>query len=512
MVKVNVKVKNMNFRLRLLIGVMVMCWMVGVRGQGVTLERLPEVVNSPFSEYNPLLVGDTLFYFSSMRSEVDDDNELFFDTHWSSRIYQAYCSEGNYYGVKTLPVTINKSRYYHPNFCFNKSRDYMVFSRCYRTADEELVCNLYESRLKNGKWGKAQALGNGINGPGFSTTQPFLAELDDYAVLYFVSNRPNGQGEMDIWFSVYKNGQYEIPINAGSGVNTAGNEVTPFYDVVAGILYFSSDEWPGKGGYDIFNSQGGLCSWTPPQNLGTPLNSEENDIYFSVNADGQSGYLSSNRIVDPEHIEDTCCNDLYRWEATEPEKKADTTLAPQDSGLLAIKGIFPLNLYFDNDQPNPRTIADTTSLRYLSLNRSYCLEKTAYLNKAENEVERQWMEAFFDDSLVHCRSGVLALMVFLDMRLAQGQQVTLSIEGYASQLHEGDYNRHLSQRRIVSLLNELKEYSNGLLKKYIERGQLKIKELPFGSSMAGKIQGDSVFGRQAVLQRKIVVWDIEVSR
>lgn len=502
----------MDFRLRLLIGVMMMVGCVGsAEGQAVTVERLPEgVVNSPFSEYNPLLAGDTVFYFSSMRSEVDDDNELFFDTHWSSQIYRAYYSEGQYQGVKTLPNTINKGRYYHPNFCFNRAGDYMVFSRCYRTADEELMCSLYESRLKNGKWGKAVKMGSGINGSGFTTTQPFLAELGDYAVLYFVSNRPNGQGDMDIWFSICKNGQYEAPINAGSGVNTAGNEVTPFYDVATGTLYFSSDEWPGKGGYDIFSSQGGLCSWTSPQNMEAPLNSEENDIYFSVNADGRSGYLSSNRIVDPEHIEDTCCNDLYRWEFPQPEKT--DSVAPQDTDLLAIKSIFPLSLYFDNDQPDPRTTADTTSQHYLLLNKAYCREKEAYLGKAADEAERQWMETFFDDSLSACSERVMRLFAFVEERLALGQQVTLSIEGYASQLHEGDYNRHLSQRRIVSLMNELKEYGNGLLKKYIERGQLKIKELPFGSSMAGKIQGDSVFGRQAVLQRKIVVWDIEVSR
>lgn len=472
------------------------------------ITRLPDHINSPFSEYNPLLLSDSLFFFSSMRSEVDDDNELFFDTHWSSKIYQADYKDDNYLNVRTLSSVINKGKYYHPNFCYNKAQDYMVFSRCYRTVNEELVCDLYESRKQKGKWGKAELLGSDINGKDFSSTQPFLAELEDYAVLYFVSNRPNGQGDMDIWFSIYKNGKYEIPINAGGGINTAGNEVTPFYNVKTNTLYFSSDEWPGIGGYDIFRSQGGLCSWTTPVNMGVPFNSEENDIYFAVNQNGKSGYFSSNRPYDATHLEDTCCNDIYRWESLLKEK--DTLEVSQDSVLMVIKDFFPLNLYFDNDQPDPKTLNDTTKARYAALQAEYGRQKARYI-AAANAEEKLWLESFFEDSLAACHSKVQQLLLFVEERLAQGQRITLSIEGYASSLHSSDYNRHLSQRRIVSLLNEVKAYNGGVLRRYIERKQLIIKELPYGSSKAETIQGDAVHGRQAILQRKIIVWDIEMN-
>ena len=121
------------------------------------------------------------------------------------------------------------------------------------------------------------------------------------------------------------------------------------------------------------------------------------------------------------------------------------------------------------------------------------------------------MESFFEDSLASCHSKVQQLLSFVEERLAQGQRITLSIEGYASSLHSSDYNRHLSQRRIVSLLNELKAYNGGVLRRYIERKQLIIKELPYGSSKAETIQGDAVHGRQAILQRKIIVWDIDIN-
>jgi hypothetical protein len=475
-----------------------------------TITRLPENINSPFSEYNPLLLSDSLFFFSSMRSEADDDNELFFDTHWSGKIYQSDYKYDSYQNIHALSSVVNKGKYYHPNFCFNKAQDYMVFSRCYRTVNEELICDLYESHKQKGKWGKAELLGSDINGRDFSSTQPFLAELEDYAVLYFVSNRPNGQGDMDIWFSIYKNGKYEIPINAGSGINTAGNEVTPFYDVKTNTLYFSSDEWPGIGGYDIFRSQGGLCGWTPPKNMGFPLNSEENDIYFTVNQNGISGYFSSNRPLDRSLLEDTCCNDIYRWDTILPVKK--DTVVQQDTALCAIKKIFPINLYFDNDEPDPKTLEDTTTALYLSLQAEYAQRQELYLSQVSVSEDKQWVKTFFEDSLSACRDKMQELLLFVEEQLSQGQRVVLKVEGYASSLHSGNYNRHLSQRRIVSFVNELKAYKEGMLRPAMNCGQLVINELPYGSSKAEAIQGDAVHGRQAILQRKIIVWDIEVRR
>jgi hypothetical protein len=141
----------------------------------------------------------------------------------------------------------------------------------------------------------------------------------------------------------------------------------------------------------------------------------------------------------------------------------------------------------------------------------YGRQKAQYLAAAADAEEKQWLESFFDDSLAACHSKVQQLLSFVEERLAQGQRITLSIEGYASSLHNSDYNRHLSQRRIVSLLNELKAYNGGALRRYIEQKQLIIKELPYGSSKAETIQGDAVHGRQAILQRKIIVWDIEMN-
>lgn len=469
-------------------------------------QRLPNQINSPFSEYNPILWNDSVLFFSSMRSEIDDDNESFFDTHWSSMIYQADCRQGMFENVRPISKVINKSNYYHPNFAFNKNHDYMVFSRCLRNTFGELVCDLYDSHLKNGQWQKPNLLGNGINGRDFSSTQPFLAEFSDYSVLYFVSNRPNGQGEMDIWFSILKNGQYEAPINAGTAINTAGNEVTPFYDANASALYFSSDEWLGVGGYDVFVANGGMCSWTKPQNMGVPINSAENDIYFSLaDAQGNSGYFSSNRPIDEEHLEDTCCNDIFRWQKIHP----DTVVMAEKTDTLTclIRSVFPITLYFDNDIPDSKTVKDTTSTEYLSLLADYIKSEFLYESHQDSEEGRSWIRHFFQDTLTMQREKLTLLFDFLEKQLIKGKSFKISIEGYASSLHSSDYNMHLSQRRIISLMNELMRYKNGVFVRFMRNGQLKMTKMPMGSLNA-QSDGDPVYGKNAVLQRKITLRDI----
>ncbi|MEG2071320.1 MAG: hypothetical protein RR034_08115, partial [Bacteroidales bacterium] len=242
----------------------------------VFVTPLPDEINSKFSEYNGILFPDSSFFFTSMRYETDEDYDHIFELHWSGRIYESQWTENGYGLSKAMDKTINHPRYFTSNFTFNHDRTLIIFSRCLKTPYQELKCQLWESRYENNEWEKPKKLGGHINLTEYSSSQPFLVEHEDKQILYFASNRPKGYGGMDIWYSVVQNGKYENPINAGSYINTEGNEITPFYDKKEEILYFSSDEHLGIGGYDIFYAQGALSSFTIPTNMGVPFNSEEN--------------------------------------------------------------------------------------------------------------------------------------------------------------------------------------------------------------------------------------------
>ncbi len=120
----------------------------------------------------------------------------------------------------------------------------------------------------------------------------------DGNTLYFVSDRPGGFGGKDIWSSErLSSGNWSEPVNLGSKINTAEDEESPFMMADAATLYFSSKGHNSMGGYDIFsttlNDDG---FWSVPENLGAPVNSTADDNYFITDSRGINAYYSSNKL------------------------------------------------------------------------------------------------------------------------------------------------------------------------------------------------------------------------
>jgi outer membrane protein OmpA-like peptidoglycan-associated protein len=84
-------------------------------------------------------------------------------------------------------------------------------------------------------------------------------------------------------------------VNLGEPINTRGEEKTPFISKDGTTLYFASDELPGYGGYDLFKSVRGPDGWSPPVNLGRPINSSGDDMFFTESASRDTVYIASNR-------------------------------------------------------------------------------------------------------------------------------------------------------------------------------------------------------------------------
>ena len=113
-------------------------------------------------------------------------------------------------------------------------------------------------------------------------------------ILYFSSNRPGGHGGFDIYVSYFKDGKWTYPANLGPQINTAGNEITPFFDGIE--LYYSTDFTTGIGGFDVFNTSVVSGAWKTPVNMGNGVNSPEDDYYFIKDPKAESYYLTSNRL------------------------------------------------------------------------------------------------------------------------------------------------------------------------------------------------------------------------
>lgn len=494
----------------------------------IEIEELTEIINTPYSEYSPILFSDSTFFFSSLRPVSDEDNAQYFNTFWATRIYQSQLTISGYAEPEALPRTINDDRYYNCNFTFSHDRTMIIFSRCMRGSGEELQCTLWQSDYDKGKWSKAKMLHKKINLPGSTTTQPCWVDYDEYSVLYFVSNRPNGYGEMDIWYSLYKNQRFEDPINVGSQINSSDNEITPFYDSRTHTLYFSTDN-PHKtlGGYDIFYAQGALSQWRNVTNAGIPLNSEANDFYFTKNSNDEGGYFVSNRPHSHDDDPDTCCSSIYSYRMIYQEDSSNNevdTVTIVDTIFKEVTQLLPLVLYFHNDEPDPKSTLATTTKNYQQLLANYIAMKGKYkqeysggLTGAAAEEAERTIEQFFTDSIAGGFKKLERFCQQLERDLSSGRWVEIEVCGYASPLHKAQYNYILSSRRIGSFINYLYEYRGGILKTYINDGKLRIRSTPTGSTMAKKgvsenpnDRRNSIYSIAASRERKITITRYEI--
>ena len=145
---------------------------------------------------------------------------------------------------------------------------------------------------EEGRWNNVRPLP--FNGSGFSTGYgSFGADGND---IYFASNRPGGYGGYDLYRVRFRReGDFEaVPENLGETVNSAGNEITPYFD--GSSLYFSSDWHMGLGAYDVFRAEVNAAKRPVAlYHLGGAVNSSRDDYGFVYDAGQRRGYLSSNR-------------------------------------------------------------------------------------------------------------------------------------------------------------------------------------------------------------------------
>lgn len=152
---------------------------------------------------------------------------------------------------------------------------------------------IYEAKSEGGseRWGSVKSLP--FNNDDYSVGHPALSA--DGQALYFVSDMPGGYGETDIYVSYLSGDSWGAPENLGPEINTEGREMFPFISK-DGTLYFASDALPGLGGLDIFSSQlQDDGTWSAPENLRYPINTNADDFAFIIDASNSKGYLSSNR-------------------------------------------------------------------------------------------------------------------------------------------------------------------------------------------------------------------------
>jgi outer membrane protein OmpA-like peptidoglycan-associated protein/tetratricopeptide (TPR) repeat protein len=150
--------------------------------------------------------------------------------------------------------------------------------------------NLYFSLRKDSTWTKIKSVGKPINTI-YWQSHGFITP--DGKTIYFASNKPGGEGELDIWYSEKgPNGKWQEPKNCGNVINTPYNEDTPFFDEASGALIFSSVGHTSMGGYDVFRSIKKNGTWTSPMGMPFAFNNTQENTFFILN-NNKPGFITS---------------------------------------------------------------------------------------------------------------------------------------------------------------------------------------------------------------------------
>jgi len=239
----------------------------------VVERNLGPSVNERFSESNPVVSADGSMLAFTRKLQ-------FYDAVFYSRRVN---------GRWTAPVNMTPELGVDQDYFSSSLTGDGKTLLLYRTDNYE--GNIYLSRFDGEKWSNVEKLNDKVN-TRFWESHATMSK--DGRKLYFTSNRRESLGGLDIFVSERDStGNWGVPTNAGSVINTPYNEETPFLANDDRSLFFSSRGHLNMGGYDIFRSDlDASGNWGPPVNLGYPVNTTDDDLFFTPVGDGSRGYTA----------------------------------------------------------------------------------------------------------------------------------------------------------------------------------------------------------------------------
>ena len=259
-----------------------------------TVSNVGPVINKELPDFSPVLsVDGNALFFTSRRIRPDSSNRGILDPIAGlpyENIYVSYKDrEGNWQAPELLNINPSEGGHFATANVAADGQTLFI----YRSDGGD--GNLYESKLVGELWSDPVLMGSDINTKAWETHGALSADGNTF---YFISDRKGGFGGRDAYRVVrLPDGSWSKSQNLGNEVNTAYDEDGVFIHPNGRTLYFSSQGHNSMGGFDIFyTDQQDDGRWSLPQNLGYPLNTVDDDVFFITTADGRRGYFSSDQI------------------------------------------------------------------------------------------------------------------------------------------------------------------------------------------------------------------------
>lgn len=313
-------------------------------------KSLSRFINTPFSEYLPTITADgqTLIYTMRTRDEDFMVSKLV-DGEW-----QAGVNLGR-------PINTVENEGAQSLAADGKT---LYFTGCDRKYEGYGSCDIYVTKIVDGKWTKPRNLGKNINTAAWESLPSISA---DGQYLYFSAARKGNIGGKDLWVSRKdKNGKWQMAKNLGDVINTPQDEQSPFIHPDGKTLYFMSKGHLGMGEHDLFMAKKQKDgTWSKPKNLGYPINTKHSEGSLFISLDGKTAYFASDR------------RDLLVKESKDIQEASDKGFTRKNTDLYSFE-------LYEEVRPEPVTyvkarVIDAVTKRPLK-------SSIEFVNLGENEV------------------------------------------------------------------------------------------------------------------------------
>lgn len=265
---------------------------IGYNEEVKSLDPLGETINSKSAEFAPIISFDgSTLYFTSNRYWKEKNKENTIDKStgdYYEDVYSSYYEDGQWKAPSRLDFCSPTENEASVSISIDERRVYLYSSS---TGNGDI----YYTDYKNGKFNDIILLENKeVN---TNEWQPhYFVSADNKFAFFSTENGKDSYGGLDIYMmKKEKDGTWSSPVNLGPEINTRFDEDAPFLTFDGKYLYFSSNGERSIGGYDIFRAEWIDGKFVNVENLGLPINSTYDDLYYTVTTDGMNALISSFR-------------------------------------------------------------------------------------------------------------------------------------------------------------------------------------------------------------------------
>jgi len=324
----------------------------------VTFTNAGPEVNSEFPDYYPWITQDEQTIYYTSRRKGSHTSAVESDGYYSSDCLYATVMDGKWSKAQNLGNTVNGNLDEQIVGIKPDGTQLMIY-----IDHIDQLEDLYKTYKKGANYAKIEPMGENVNKEKEYSGSIF--ETDDGPVLYFVRRDPKtAVGESDIYTArMLPTGQWGLAQNIGSNINTKYREDFPWLSTDGKTLYFASEGHSSMGGFDLFKSiwDEDSKSWSKPINLGYPLNTADDDRQISILPDNRAGYISALR---PGGLGDL---DIYRIKFEDNEQKYSVYRGRILKSDSTVKGEIQATITAVNQKTNDEIsfVSNKTTGRYI---------------------------------------------------------------------------------------------------------------------------------------------------